>query len=1476
VSRSSAVLAVLALGSLIVLYQSGGAEWAYYLAGMPLFIAAFLGDLMMTLVIAVAIAAMMLVLYLGGRLGAWGIVPWGFLWTSTFLAAWAFGRWYRAKKAQEHMTSRLAALERLRRVTLEITMTLKTEAILDAVLREAIGFSEAHGGLIAMWQENGWSIAKAVGTMAGHEESCRRLLESEALPRLLEEETGMPKMICLPLSDVATPELDEQMAFSPETTFLAAPIIHAEETIGLILLAREGDFPRVACDFVEWVATQSAVALANAHNYEDHVRRNLILHRRTEQMRLLLEASRSLRSDRPLEDVLLEMAYTLQEATGFDRVLVSVVEGNVVRRVAGAGITLQVLESLKRRTMAWEDVAFLLREEFRYGGCYYIPAEEHDLFERAGLDFFTDGDRNVAREPGRWHPNDVLIVLLTNSQGKVIGYMTVDKPRDGKIPSHEAMEVLEIFAAQIALAIENFRLVSDMRLQLNTLQLFNDLSQSVMAKLDLATVLNTVAQAVTRKLGYDYATIFLQDEERRLVPMAASASGYPFDISKGIIYAPGEGLVGEVAERGMPIVVEDVDAEPRYRPPSENFPLRFGSAVLVPLRVEEHTVGVLSAERREKGGFAPSETAILMALADQVSVAIENARLFQEVKRFSEELERRVEERTEALARAMEAARAERDRVDVLYRIASELVFILDLDRVLDRALTMLCEATGADWGTLQVVKQEDGRIYDRAIVGRPDVTLPPGGRLSSFDRNSGLIGWLLRERRSTVIDDVMHDGRWIVREEEPARSVLAVPILDSMDTARGAIFLLSYRLAAFSEDDVRMVEAAAIQLGNAINRAELYDRIRQQTEEMGAMLRAQQIEAVKTQAILEGIADGVMVADARDHVILFNAAAERIFEVRRQQALGRRLDEMLGLYGSQALTWMERIRAWRESPETYDSGDYLAERLTMEEKVVSIHLSPVISPAREFLGTVAVLRDITSEVAADRAKTEFVSMVSHELRTPMTSIKGYVDLMLMGGPGALNETQKHFLEVIRTNTDRLTDLVNDLLDISRIETGKIVLHRKAIEVRSVIDEVVQSILPKVEEKGLTIEVIAPEKLPKAWGDRSRVHQIITNLVGNAYKYTPTGGRVTVYAYVRHGMLCVAVQDTGIGISEEDQQKIFDRFYRVDDPLVQSEAGTGLGLAITTSLIHMHGGEISVESKPGQGSIFTFTLPLAEGEPTDDIGLEPPPLQLGEGGHILVVEDDAEIAELIRMMLAERGHRVTVAANGTDALRLAREERPDLIALDLMLPDLNGLEVLQILRRQPETADIPVIVVSVLLEQEQARRLGVVSYITKPLEEDKLIEAVEQVMTHKGTILVVDDDREILALLQHSLTAGGYTVRAIDRGEQVLPWARRLRPSLILLDLRMPGMSGTEVLEELKRDPRTAEIPVLVMTAYGKDEERLAQRLKALGALKLIDKPFSVDELVGEIAHWVRRINGDHDASHAEAATNVALREERA
>jgi signal transduction histidine kinase len=248
-----------------------------------------------------------------------------------------------------------------------------------------------------------------------------------------------------------------------------------------------------------------------------------------------------------------------------------------------------------------------------------------------------------------------------------------------------------------------------------------------------------------------------------------------------------------------------------------------------------------------------------------------------------------------------------------------------------------------------------------------------------------------------------------------------------------------------------------------------------------------------------------------------------------------------------------------------------------------------------QYFGTVSIFRDITKEVEVDNLKSEFVSTVSHELRTPMTSIKGYADLMLMGATGGMSDAQERYLQVIKNNADRLHMLVNDLLDISRIETNKTVLDLRPLDVSQVVNEVMEGHLHgriQNQNKPINIEINMPDTLPLVQADQAKLTQILTNLVDNAFNYTPEGGKVTVTAWPDGSFINVSVADTGIGISQKNLHKIFERFFRSEHAEVQSIPGTGLGLSIVSSLIQMHGGRLNVESELGKGSTFTFTLPI--------------------------------------------------------------------------------------------------------------------------------------------------------------------------------------------------------------------------------------------------------------------------------------------
>jgi PAS domain S-box-containing protein len=433
-------------------------------------------------------------------------------------------------------------------------------------------------------------------------------------------------------------------------------------------------------------------------------------------------------------------------------------------------------------------------------------------------------------------------------------------------------------------------------------------------------------------------------------------------------------------------------------------------------------------------------------------------------------------------------------------------------------------------------------------------------------------------------------------------RSALGVPLMSGAE-ALGCLLLFHPDVDHFSEDQLDMVQAAANQVAVAVNNAELYRLIRDQAEDLGTMLRNQQVETSRSKAILEAVADGVLVTDTNRHISLFNASAERILGLERSRVLGFSMEQFLGLFGRAAQRWLDTINHWSQDPNAYQAGEIFAEMITLEDgRVISVQLAPVILRT-DFLGTVSIFQDITHQVEVDRLKSEFVATVSHELRTPMTSIKGYVEILLMGAAGALSEQQAHFLQVVKMNTERLAVLVNDLLDISQIEAGRVMLSMQALNLEEIADQAISELKRRSgdDQKPVTIEKEIQPGLPRVYGDIERLRHIFNNLLDNAYLYNSPEGRITVRMQKLETEVQVEIQDTGVGIPPGDHQRVFERFYRGENPLVLGVSGTGLGLSIVRNLVQMHNGRIWFESAgiPGQGSTFTFTIPIYSSEERD-------------------------------------------------------------------------------------------------------------------------------------------------------------------------------------------------------------------------------------------------------------------------------------
>jgi PAS domain S-box-containing protein len=566
--------------------------------------------------------------------------------------------------------------------------------------------------------------------------------------------------------------------------------------------------------------------------------------------------------------------------------------------------------------------------------------------------------------------------------------------------------------------------------------------------------------------------------------------------------------------------------------------------------------------------------------------------------------------------------------------------------------------------------------------------------------------------------------------------------------------------------------------------------------------------DAVQLQDLtLRTVADGILgFHDGR--IVLANDAACAMLRLPRDELLGRVVPDVLTigpadhslLVDIAAALRAERIFAVSSVPMTRTDGTWFAAEVTVAP-VVREHAT---------LSSVAVFRDVTHRHEIDRMKDEFVSVVSHELRTPLTSIRGSLGLLAGGAVGELPDAGARMVEIAVENTDRLIRLINDILDIERIESGAVVLHQERCAVADIVAESLRVVMPVAKAAGVDIGLAKIEG--DVFADADRIVQTLTNLLSNAVKFSPRGGVVTLTAERDEGMVAFSVADEGRGIPADKLETIFGRFQQVDASDSRQKGGTGLGLAISRSIVEQHGGRIWAESVEGAGATVRFTLPAVE-------DAQPEPLQpTGDGPLVLVCDDDPSLLEVARMLLSTHGYRAIVAHTGAEAVRLAAAEHPAVIVLDLLMPAMDGWQTVDALKADPQTADIPVLVLSVV-DADEAAGLGelVERWITKPVgDSDALLAAIGELVDgdHRvPRVLVVEDDEDLARVLAASLEQRGLRVLIAPTAAAATRLSRTFLPDLIVLDIVLPDGDGFAVVEQLRQDGRLSTVPLVVYTA---------------------------------------------------------------
>jgi len=592
-----------------------------------------------------------------------------------------------------------------------------------------------------------------------------------------------------------------------------------------------------------------------------------------------------------------------------------------------------------------------------------------------------------------------------------------------------------------------------------------------------------------------------------------------------------------------------------------------------------------------------------------------------------------------------------------------------------------------------------------------------------------------------------------------------------------------------------------------------------------------------RTRLIVDCAHDAYIGIDANSVIIEWNRQAEVIFGWSRQDAIGRRLTETIipPQHRDAHVRGMRQFHATGEGPVLNKRVELTALHRDGHEFPVELTITPLrigdthlfsaflhdISERKQTEATIVQAKEEAER--ASRAKSEFLSRMSHELRTPLNAIIGFSDLLLERAVGDLTAKQAEFLGDIRDSGLHLLTLINEILDLSKIEAGRLDLYLAEADLMEVVQAAMTALQPLIEQKRLAISTVLDPRVAVVRADKVRLKQILHNLLSNAVKFTPAGGHVRVEGNQVNGEVELAVVDTGPGIALDDQQKLFREFVQLQSGQQSGHAGTGLGLALVRRLVELHGGRVWVESEVGKGSRFIVRLPLKD-------AAHPLPMAAAQ---VLVVEDDPAVRRLLAYHLTEGGYRTEVLADGAGLIDKVKAIRPTVICLDIRLPGVEDWEVLRRLKEDPVTAPIPIVVVTMLDDAHHAFALGAASFLHKPIRREELLDAVAKaIRTLPGTtstVLIVDDDPRVLTMLSPMLTQAGYRTLTASGGQEGIALTQRHLPHIIVLDLMMPEVSGFQVISVLRADVRTRGIPIVVLTAKDlTSEERafLAQQVQ--------------------------------------------------
>ncbi len=631
---------------------------------------------------------------------------------------------------------------------------------------------------------------------------------------------------------------------------------------------------------------------------------------------------------------------------------------------------------------------------------------------------------------------------------------------------------------------------------------------------------------------------------------------------------------------------------------------------------------------------------------------------------------------------------------------------------------------------------------------------------------------------------------------------------------------------------------------------------------------------------IIKSMEDALIVTDSNWKIRTANEAALSLLGQTEEGLLGQSFLDFLGNEGK----LVKPTGSSAKLPSILRLGTTESSIRNLETTIVAsggsevpvlISGSVLTDATKRVQGIVCVAHDITPRKKAEEelrvakeaaeqansAKSSFLANMSHELRTPLNAILGYSEMLREEAAELGQDDFVPDLNKIHSAGTHLLGLINDVLDLSKIEAGRMDLYIEPVEVRQLVDDVVSTVAPLVQKNGNRLDVVCPPEVQFSNTDVTKLRQVLLNLLSNASKFTK-GGTVT-FSVTREKrpdkeMLTFSVKDSGIGMNEVQLSKLFQAFSQADASTTRKYGGTGLGLAISRKFCQMMGGDIVVESEPGKGSTFLVHIPVDVVDPKKvTLQVEEEAGAIVEGSSVLVIDDDPSVRDVVKRSLTKEGVSVMTAASGEEGLELARKHRPDVITLDVQMPGMDGWEVLKTLKSDPELRQIAVIMMTNIDEKTTGYALGAAEYMTKPVDRDHLVAVLKKFRNNASTrpVLVVEDDPSVREIIRRALSQEGLKVLEAANGIEALARLAESPPSLILLDLMMPELDGFGFVDELRRHDEWSKIPVVVLTAKDISSEDRS-RLEGFTSAVLVKKGQSPDALIREMRDLIQQATG--------------------